>query len=253
MTRGSAGLICAGGVTQSFLARWPSVLAAIGPVKSVSLRVARRLANSLHAGYAVEHTSAFDNCELVGVAVPDALLDRRLGDAASHCRAVVVCDSTRGSESLARGECAVATLNAADPGERVFVAEGHVNALALLRRAASRENRKLIELRPCSKAMFVAAGYLAGHLMLPAFAAAVESLRAAGFPRSEATRVAEMISARAVRTYTKAGRKAWRPGAAPELRRSMEQDGDAIRGLDREIADMYESAIEQAVRYFGPR
>ena len=50
MSRRATGLICAGGVSGSILARLPSVLAAVGPVLSSSQRIARRTANSLRAG-----------------------------------------------------------------------------------------------------------------------------------------------------------------------------------------------------------
>jgi len=48
-----AGLVGAGGVGRSFLARMPALLERIGPVKGASLRVSRRIANGLRAGTGV--------------------------------------------------------------------------------------------------------------------------------------------------------------------------------------------------------
>src|SRR5580704_9596730 len=80
----AAGLISAGGVAQSFLVRLPSLLASIGPVKAASLRVARRISNSLCVGHAVEHYSDLEKCRLIWIAVPDAALDRVMHDLALH-------------------------------------------------------------------------------------------------------------------------------------------------------------------------
>ena len=72
------GLVCAGGVTQSFLARMPALLRRLGPIKTSSFRVSRQTANSLRAGYAASHYSALEPCRLIIVSVPEAKLDRIL-------------------------------------------------------------------------------------------------------------------------------------------------------------------------------
>jgi hypothetical protein len=251
MKRASAGLICAGGITQSFVARLPSVLAAVGPVKSVSFRVARRLANSLRVGHAVEDSFALRDCESIWIAVPEAMLDGTIAELRHLPRKqIVVCDSRRDSHSLKMNGARVATLNAVDTGERILAAEGHPDVLRLLRRVSTREHRKLIELRASSKPLFFAGINLASQLILPPFSAAVESLRAAGFPRAEATRTAEALGSRALRAYSKAGRKAWSPGAAPVLQEALEQDLNVIRSAEPGIAEVYAAAIAQALRYF---
>src|SRR5580692_466750 len=72
------GLVCAGGVTQSFLARMPALLRHLGPIKTSSFRVSSQTANSLRAGYAASHYSALEPCQLIMVAAPEAKLDRIL-------------------------------------------------------------------------------------------------------------------------------------------------------------------------------
>ena len=52
-SRKPAGLVGAGGVNQSFLARMPALLEQLGPVKGSSLKVSRRIANGLRAGFGV--------------------------------------------------------------------------------------------------------------------------------------------------------------------------------------------------------
>ena len=75
-----SGLVGAGGVTRSFLARMPKSLATLGPIKAASFRVARRLSNTLRAGYAVSDYAALQPCTLIWLAVPDPMLDRVVRD-----------------------------------------------------------------------------------------------------------------------------------------------------------------------------
>jgi hypothetical protein len=255
MRKHDAGLICAGGVMQSFLARMPSVLASVGPVLSVSLRVARRMTNSLRVGRAVDDPDELRSCSLIWIVLPESSIERMLQQLGSVARnlAIVVCGSYRESSSIRLNGnldgARIATLNALDPGERVFAAEGHPDAIRSLRRATAEERRKIIELKPASKSLMIAGVHLAGDLVIAPFATAVESFRAAGFPRSEATRVAEILGLRALRSYSKAGRKAWSPGTAPALRRAIEEDLDAMRAADPAIAERFASAVDQALRY----
>ncbi len=252
MTVPAAGLICGGGVTQSFLARLPSVLSAVGPVKSVSLRVARRMANSLRAGYAVDDPAAVAGCDLVWIVLSDDRLDATIGELGTSLvrKNIIVCDSERDSRSIQIPGARIATLNVVDQGERIFVTEGNPPLLRVLNRILTHEHRKLIELRPSAKALFFAGVHLSGQLLLPQFAAGVEGLRAAGFTRKDAIRVAEALAARALRAYAKAGRKAWSPAAETELRRSLERDAATIGSIDSRLGDVYTAAVTQALEYF---
>ena len=77
------GLIGAGGVNRSFLARMPVLLGHLGPIKAASFRVARRIANTLHAGRAATGYADLEQCDLIWIAVPDAALDRVSKDLAA--------------------------------------------------------------------------------------------------------------------------------------------------------------------------
>ncbi len=231
---------------QSSLARMPTVLATVGPVRSASLRVAQRMANSLRAGRGSGDPSDFQHCGVIWVVVPDAQLDRMLACVPVDGKPVVVFDSARESTSI--GTC-VATVHAVDPAEKTFAAEGHADALRVLRRVFDGERRKLIEVR--SKALFLAAMNFSSRLVLPAFAAAVESFRAAGFSRAEATRAAEVLAMPALRAYSKAGAKAWSPSAGQELKESLDRDFARICGEDSRLAGLYKASIEQALEYFS--
>lgn len=255
----AAGLITAGGIARGLVPRLPHLLASIGPVVASSFRVSRRIANSLRAGYAASGISALEACDLIWIEVPDAALDRVMRDLASQTSidgaGIVLCDSVRDSASavpLRSAGARVASLNAVDPDARTLVAEGHSTILAELRRLAALEKRKLIEIRPSSKALYLAGSQLAGDLLLPWIAAAVESLRAAGFSRTEATRIVEVTGARALHSYRKAGSKAWSRAAALDLRRTVAYDLGAIRSANSRLAALYAAGVEHALAYFEP-
>lgn len=255
------GLIAAGGVNRTFVARMPVLLARMGPVKAASFRVARRIANALRAGEAVMNYAALEKCDLIWIAVPDAGLDRISRDLAAATplagKIAVLCGSARDSfwpGPLLAGGARVATLNCVEESnERLFVAEGDPDAMRALVRVIAAEKRKLIHLRAASKALYLSGVHLATHLLLPWIAASVESLRDAGLSRVEATRVANALGGRALRSYAKAGPKAWSPAAADRLRLSIARDLDTIRGVDPKLAALYADGVEQALRYFEPR
>src|SRR5271169_3509180 len=94
-----AGLVGAGGVGRSFLARMPALLGRLGPVKGTSLRVARRIANGIKGGTGVGDYEALEPCELIWLAVPESALDAIGAELASAIsmegKIVVLCDAMR--------------------------------------------------------------------------------------------------------------------------------------------------------------
>src|SRR5580658_758293 len=239
------GLVCAGGVSQSFLARMTALLRHLGPIKTSSFRVSRQAANSLRSGYAASHYSALESCRLILVAVPEAKLDRTLRDMAVRTpirkapyskNMVVLCGCVRDSlaHSPLHGTGArVASLNLIpDSNEQIFVAEGHPDTVRHLRTLFSESQRKVIALKPGTKPLFFAGIHAGAPLLLPWIAAGMACLRAAGFSRSEAAAVGEILGARVLRKYAKAGAKAWSRITAVELRAALEHGVPEIRARD---------------------
>jgi hypothetical protein len=233
-----AGLVCAGGVTQSFVARMPALLASIGPLKATSYRVARRISNSLHAGRAVESYSALAACRAIWIVAPESAIDKIAAELPPGIPAIV-CNTSR---VFARA----ATVHAIPPDEQTLVAEGDADAIRYLRRVAAADRRKLIEIPTASKPLFLAGVNLATHIALPWIAAAVESLRAAGFSRIQATRLVEELGGRTLRSYAKAGAKAWSPAAEAELRRAMDANLP-----DPRLSEVYRHGIRRALQFFS--
>src|SRR5581483_10308807 len=65
-------LLCAGSLGASPISRLPGLTRHLGPVKSTSLRLASRYVNRLRAGFPVDDFAAFQQCDAVLIACPDA-------------------------------------------------------------------------------------------------------------------------------------------------------------------------------------
>jgi predicted short-subunit dehydrogenase-like oxidoreductase (DUF2520 family) len=252
----STGLVCAGGVNQSFLARMPALLGRLGPVKGSSLRVSQRIANGIKAGFGTRTYEALEPCSLILLALPESNLDARSAELANAInlegKVVVLCDALRDSfcpSPLRTAGAFVATLNCVpESDERVFVAEGHPRALSILKKLLEQDRRKLIELHPVTKTLFLSGVLLGAHLILPWIEGAVESLRAAGFSRTEATLAVHAMGSRALRAYAKAGRKARNDSAALELHQAILPELDALRRTDPHLAALYSIGANEVLR-----
>ena len=257
----TAGLVGAGGVSRSFLARMPALLERLGPVKGSSYQVSRRIAHGLRAGFGVPSFQALQSCDLIWIAVPESMLDsvteRLAAEIHLDGKMVVLCDALRDSlwpSPLRTAGARLASLNCVPAsGELTFAAEGHPAAMIELRRLLARDRRKLIPLHPASKPLYLSGVYLGVHLLLPWIGGAVESLRAAGFSRAEAMRCVQAMGARALRAYGKAGDKAWNRTAAENLHRAIERDFETIRLTDPRLAMLYSDGVGSMRRFFRER
>jgi len=250
------GLVCSGRASQSFLARMPSLLARLGPIKAPSFRVSRQVANQLRAGYAASHYSVLETCPMVWFATPEQSLDRVLRDFAAQtpirCTMVVLCNAwrdSRASSALSGLPVRVASLNPVpDSNERVFVGEGHPATVRALRTLLAEDRCRLIELKPGTKPLFFAGVQASAPLLLPWLKAGMESLRASGFTRAQAAAVGELLALQTVRNFAKAGAKAWNAAAAAELRHALEHELSSIRDRNPGLAELYEQGIRIALK-----
>src|SRR4051794_12047254 len=162
-SRKPTGLVGFGGVNQSFLSRIPGLLEQLGPVKGSSLKVSRRIANGLRAGFGVAEYAALEACGIIWVYAPENLLDCISGQLASAIplagKIVVLCDALRDSLQpgpLRMAGARVVTVNCVpESHERKFVGEGHPTALAELRKLLTPDHRRLLELRPGGKPLYL--------------------------------------------------------------------------------------------------
>jgi hypothetical protein len=252
------GLVAAGGVSQSFLARMPGVLSHLGPIKAGTFRNARRIANSLRRGQATSHYSTLEACSLIWISVPEQCLDRVLRDLSAQTpihRTMVVLvgvmrDSLWPNPLLSLG-ARLATLNVVEgTRERNFVGEGHPDTMRLLRRLFSAEKKKLIELAPTAKPFFFAGVQLSTSLLLPWISASVESLRTAGFRQSDALAVAGSLGVQALYVYEKTGRKIWNRKLAKQLKLALEKEVEPLRKGDPRLAEVYAEGLRKTLEFF---
>jgi hypothetical protein len=255
------GLAGGGAVSRSFVARLPTLLAQLGPVVGSSFRVSRRIANALRHGCAAPDYSAFQHCESIWLAGPESWMDRvsrELGAAVPlGGKTMVLCDTWRNSRWPSAAWPAgarVASLNCIpETDEKSFLAEGHPEALKMVRGVLSAERRKVIEIQPAMKTLYLAGTQCAAHLLLPWIASAVELLRAAGFSRLEATQLVSALGFRAVRGYCRGGPKAWNPARVRDLREAVARGRSDLRSDDARLIRLYESGIDLGSKFFEPR
>jgi hypothetical protein len=249
------GLVGAGSATRLFLARMPSLHVRLGPVKGASFASARRLVATLRAGFAVPHYSALKFCPAIWICVPEAELEQVVRGLAPHLLPgviVIVCGSYRCSASfqgLLEVGARVATLNAMDESwQSVFVAEGHREALRLLRSSVAEERRRLYELRPGGKREFLAGTEMATELLRPWIAAAVNLLSRAGIARPDAVLLAEVLAQRSLRSAARLGAQPLSSPAKEKLRFAL---GQRVPGMPspRE-AKLYAEGLRLALEYF---
>ena len=256
-----AGLVCAGGANRSFLARMPALLERIGPVAGTSLRVSRRIANSLKAGTGVASYDPLADCPWIWFAVPESSLEDLSSQLAAAVplegKTVVLCDAMRDSllpSPLRASGARVVTLNAVPAtSERLFVAEGRADALVELRKLLALEHRRLIELHPATKPLYLCGVHLAADLLLPVIAGSVESLRSAGFTREEAIRAVEAIGSRTLRSYGKAGLKAWRAAPADRLHQAIVEEMGMLRMTDPRLEPLCIAGFASAISFFAAK
>ena len=255
----SMGLVLAGGLHHLFLSRMPTLLEQLGPIKATSFHVARRSANSLHAGYAVSPYSALEGCSLIWIAVAESAFDRVALDLAAqmpiHRTMIVLCDMVRDSASpnpLRSAGARIATVNQVSVGRAaILMGEGHEDTLRRLRRLFAPEQRRFMEVLPAAKATYFAGVNLASQLLLPWIDAAAECLRNAGLSRAEATELIASLSERSVRSYSSAGRKAWNRRSAAMLRKALEKDAERLGALDPSLGALYAEGIRLSFAHFG--
>ncbi len=253
---GRIGLIAAGGVNQSFLARMPALLKRLGPLKGASLQISRRLANGLKVGVGVSDYRAFEACDLIWIAIPETTLDAVVDDLAGHIqlehKMIVLCDVMKDSfrlSSLRIAGAHVASLNCVPASsERTFIAEGHPAVIGELRKLLRIDGRKLIELRSGSKQLYLSSIYLGMYAVLPLIGAAVENLRATGFSRIEAMSAVQALGTRALRAYAKSGNRAWKNAAAERLHAGILRDCEASTRPTRRGTQFYSEGAPDVLR-----
>ncbi len=246
----SLALVGAGPVSRSFLARLPAVAEHLGPVTSLSFRLASRIANALRFGFPVAGYKELDRSRVVLVSLPARYLFRIVSELAAAPldwprKTVILCDGERDSAVLAPlAACGAATASMAPLegfDEQRLLIEGDPAALLAARRLLAHGDVRLVELRRHTKAAYLAGLTFLTALSAPLLAAANDCFRSAGLNSRLASQVIERLGARTLRAYLKGGKKSWAGVAARGELAALER-------ISPELAASYADAARVALR-----
>lgn len=250
-------LLCAGGISHSWIAQLPRLIEKLGPVKAPTLGVARKIVNSLRHGWPVEHAAEFQDASYIFVAVPAEYLPSTLDELAASGlkwsgKTLVILDTDMDCQDLGTftlRQAAVATVNRLEGfSDLRLMIQSDTRTAKALRKLA--ESYRVVELRPGAKGLFLAGMTFAGSIAAPLLAACMEALTRAGFTTSQAATVAEHSMTRARRAFHKAGRKGWQGPLATGDMRAIRRQWESLRRTDGHLADYFLESATSSLEYF---
>jgi hypothetical protein len=252
-----SGLILEGNSTNSTVLRLPRMPEELGPIKSRSLRVARRLSNLLKAGYAVADYKGLQAAGLILLRVPDRAVPRIVEELSQSELAfkdisIVLCESWLSAEVLgplrARGASVATLLSVPSTGRTRFVVEGQLGAVRHIRRLIELNEARVLELRPGTKRLYFAAVLLTTTVPIPLFLAAQEALRRSGMSGNHLHAVLNEMARSMFRDFSKGTRIAW----GGPLTECSEETGkayfEALRRDDPQLAEVVTESMAWARR-----
>lgn len=256
MTCSKFGLLAVGGVNVSFLARMPELIRRLGPVKSSSPSVARKITNGLRAGVAVSHYAELQLCELIWIVSPESKLGYLMNELANNVtlqgKMIVVCDVMRESVKMNTSRvpgARFATLNCVpETGEHLFTAEGHPAVMRELKGLFASDGRKLIQMQPGMKTLYLSGIHITSHLLVPWIIGAVSSFRAAGLSRKQAVRLVHALANEELRAVRAVGARAWNQSDAWHFSKSLQENKETIRLTDQYLSALLSVGAEHLIR-----
>jgi hypothetical protein len=256
------GLLVEGNSTNSVILRLPSLAEELGPVKSKTLRVGRRLANFLGAGNAVTNYEQLQETRLILIRAPDADAPRIIQELCAselemESLSFALCEtwlSTRMLEPLrAKGACTATVMAGPNPRRGWFVAEGHTNVVRQLRRLIEGGNGRVLEIEAGRKDLYFAAELLTTALPIPLFAAAQWALRDAGISGNLLQALLEDMAERMFKDFGKRSRITWGGPLAAMDSDAAERYLEVLRGRDGELARYVDEQLASARRSLRKR
>ena len=251
MSRASAyrpefALVAAGAVARSLVGRMRSRAHTLGPVAAVSLRVASRIANSLHAGSAVRSPQELNGARSILFHSPPGqgpALVELLTHPGIHwrCKSLVLCDSEipdAASLILRERGASIASVKSL-PSLGAASIEGDQSATAAARRVVTDTGLRAVEIAPGGGVFFAAAVTLCSGALTPLVDRAALLLRMAGLRDADAARLAARMVRQTAGEYSQSGRQSWawhvRPPDPERLAMEAAAAPDYIRPLLRAL------------------
>ena len=245
-------LIAAGNLAGSPVSRFARLHEQLGPVKSLSYRLASRVANTLRAGHPVKDYAEFEDCHVILISVPDAALPETIRDLTSAGISWPGKTVLLASASLASGELEpLAALGAASgslcgiPGfeDQWYLLEGDKLAIRESRSFVDPGARRALAIERGRKPLFLASLTCTGSPLFALLQAASECLRHAGLSSAEAAAILEKQLLRTLRTSAKAGRRAY------PVPHGLPNQIEALSKQDPELARYLQQSCDLAARF----
>jgi len=241
----SVGLIAAGNLTDSPLSRFRWLASQLGPVKSTSFRVARRIVNIIEAGHAVRDYSDLDSCGMILISVPEEQLSMLKGELLSsdiswRGKAVVLfsawLDSSQLEEFSRRG-AAIGSITPI-PGfdETRYLVEGDRHAIREASTLVEDRERRAVAIERTLKPFYLAALTCTGNLLFTLLLAASEALHRAGIPALLSGTILDRQLSRTFRSFLRGGRNAY-----PAIR-ELPPQLRALRSVNSSLAHYLEQS-----------
>jgi hypothetical protein len=249
------GLVIEGNARDSTVLHLPSVTWELGPVKSTSTRVARRLSNVLRAGYAVAEFEELQASELVFLRVPDVSVSRVVDELCSSDLtfkdlSFALCESwlpVDVLEPLLNRGASVATLTkvrALSPDW--YVLEGNAKAVRLVRRFLSQNGANATELAAGSKHLFFTSELLVTALPVPLFVSAQQALRACGISGNVLSELLERMAQKMLQDFMRGARGNWGGPLLESLPDTAHEFLEHLRTTQTELAALVDRHLETA-------
>lgn len=235
-----------------------SVTERLGPVKAPSFRQASRVANTIRAGQPVHRFEEFSYSEIILLCVPASKTNQLVTELAStklnwKRKTVLLCCNLHGSEilgplaALGASVGSLALISEAD--DRRFLTEGDRMAVRLARLLIEEDGGQVVEVLAGAKQLCQAAFSFSSWLLQPLMDASVECFRNAGLTPGRAGTVADLVLQEAVRSYLKAGRRAWRPPRSVGERQAFLRQLDDLGRTNPDLEDFMRTTAIQSLRH----
>lgn len=242
-------LIATGPVSASWVAKLPGLRQHLEFVKAGSLRVASRIANTLHAGLPVEHFEDLRHAELILIAVPALDLPPALEEFAKASlhwerHVIILCGNRIDTQYLHPLRLLGARIGSLDImdgfDDQRFLFEGDRPALQRLKRLVETKGKaKIVEMEERRRAVYEAGLTFANGMAFQLIAAAVEAMRGAGLPEKQAAIAVETALMRALRAYVHAGRRGWSGPLAEGDRHELSRQYQGLLETNPDLAEVF--------------
>jgi len=212
------GLVVEGNATASPVLRLSCMVEEVGPIKSVSLQVARRISNFLRAGYGVTDYQDLDCAQLILLRLPDGEASRVVDELCETDlpfgeMSFVICETWLAADvllPLQRQGSQIASLVSIGPNSQTcFAVEGDLAAVRKTKRLLERGGARAIELRPGAKSKYFAANLLATAIPIPVLQLAQQALRESGVAGNDLVILMNEWSELLRQRVKKGGRATW--------------------------------------------